>query len=156
MTEMVKAIHTLSFFVSGDPVPQGSTKSYHNKKLDKVFTTHGNKNTDRWRLRIATEAQAAVALNPKAWPWWEDREAGYRITAMFSFKKPASARKRKTMNNKRPDIDKLERALLDAITDVLIPDDALVISSLCEKDYVVDGDGRSPGVKVTITRFVED
>ena len=56
---------SIDFFVAGEPVPQGSTKAFYIKKLERVVTTHTNANTEKWRNRIATEAQRANELRPR-------------------------------------------------------------------------------------------
>jgi Holliday junction resolvase RusA-like endonuclease len=143
----VRLSDSISFFVAGEPVPQGSTKSFYIKKLNRTVTTHGNKNTNRWRERIATEAQHAGI--EQDWSWNDDRNIGYAVTCAFNFTKPKSAPKKRQRNTKRPDLDKLIRAVLDGITDVLIPDDAQVIAIDAWKEY-----GAPPGLQITVTRRI--
>ena len=125
-------VESIAFDVLGQPVPQGSTKSFYIKKLDRVVTTHGNKSTDSWRLRIATEAQKAQA---DSLFYNSDKTQAYRVVCEFYMERPKSIPKRIIHDTKRPDIDKLERSVLDAITDVLIPDDAQVTSLRSDKLY---------------------
>jgi Holliday junction resolvase RusA-like endonuclease len=122
----------IQFEVLGEPVPQGSTRSFHIKKLNRVVTTHSNRNTDRWRERIATEAQKAQESNAF---YSDDRKMAYFIILDFYFSKPKSTPKKILFNTKRPDLDKLIRAVLDGITDVLIPDDAQVMGIMARKYY---------------------
>ena len=143
-------LNVVEFFVGGEPVPQGSTKSFYIKKLNRVVTTHGNKNTNRWRERIAHEAQCTDEARPCTF-FTDDRRQGYDVQLSFVFTKPKSTPKKFKLNTKRPDLDKLIRAVLDGITDVLIPDDALVVSITASKSY---GDcNQPPGLKIKVTRL---
>jgi crossover junction endodeoxyribonuclease RusA len=140
---------SIDFFVAGEPVPQGSTKAFYIKKLERVVTTHTNANTDKWRTRIATEAQRANELRPTNF-FSDDRRLGYEVTLDFVFTRPKSQPKKWKMNTKRPDLDKLVRAALDAITNVLIPDDSQVVRITAGKCY---GDcDRTPGLFISVKR----
>jgi Holliday junction resolvase RusA-like endonuclease len=140
----------IEFFVAGEPVPQGSTKSFYIEKLNRVVTTHGNRNTDRWRHRIANEAQRCNEDRPLSF-YCEDRNLGYVVRMQFHFTKPKSMPKKRNLNTKRPDLDKLVRAVLDGITGVLIPDDAQVISISALKCYC-DGT-HQPGLSISVRRM---
>ncbi len=143
-------LNVVEFFVGGEPVPQGFTKSFYIKKLNRVVTTHGNKNTNRWRERIAHEAQCTDEARTFTF-FSDDRRQGYDVQLSFVFTKPKSTPKKYKLNTKRPDLDKLIRAVLDGITDVLIPDDAQVISITASKCY---GDcNQPPGLKIRVTRL---
>ncbi len=140
----------IAFFVAGEPVPQGSTKAFYIKKLERVVTTHTNANTEAWRHRIATEAQHANELRSQSY-FSEDRRLGYEVLMEFVFTRPKSTPKRWKLNTKRPDLDKLVRAVLDGITNVLIPDDSQVVRIIASKCY---GEcDRSPGLHITIRRL---
>ncbi|TFG56475.1 MAG: RusA family crossover junction endodeoxyribonuclease, partial [Methanomassiliicoccus sp.] len=140
----------IEFFVAGEPVPQGSTKAFYIKKLERVVTTHTNANTDKWRQRIATEAQRANELRPTNF-FSDDRRQGYEVTLDFVFTRPKSQPKKWKMNTKRPDLDKLVRAALDAITNILIPDDSQVVRITAGKCY---GDAdHVPGLQLSVRRM---
>ncbi|OPY34664.1 MAG: Endodeoxyribonuclease RusA [Methanomassiliicoccales archaeon PtaU1.Bin124] len=140
----------IDFFVAGEPIPQGSTKSFYIKKLDRVVTTHGNRNTERWRQRIATEAQHTNESRGMNF-FCDDRRCGYQVCLEFVFTKPKSTPKKHNLNTKRPDLDKLIRAVLDGITGVLIPDDAQVVSISASKSYCC-GD-EAPGLHISVKRL---
>jgi crossover junction endodeoxyribonuclease RusA len=139
----------IEFFVGGEPVPQGSTKSFYIKKLNRVVTTHGNKNMNKWRERIAHEAQANDELRKISF-FRDDRRIGYEVRATFRFTKPKSTPKKVKLNTKRPDLDKLIRAILDGITDVLIPDDCLVVGITAGKCYAEEN--QPPGLEISVKR----
>jgi Holliday junction resolvase RusA-like endonuclease len=145
----VTSIDSMEFFVAGEPVPQGSTKSFYIEKLNRVVTTHGNRNTERWRQRIAAEAQRCNEVRESTF-FCEDRNCGYIVRLHFQFSKPKSMPKKRHLNTKRPDLDKLIRAVLDGITGVLIPDDAQVIGIAASKSYC-DG-SHQPGLTISIRK----
>lgn len=147
----------LSFFVGGECVPKGSTKSFYIKKLDRVVTTNANKKTSDWELRIAHEAQAADAALERSF-FHDDRNESFSVIARFLFSVPKSYPKKDRQGNPRkyamtktPDLDKLIRAVLDGITDVLLPDDAQVTSMTIQKEYVSEH-FPNPGIHLTIMR----
>ena len=140
----------IHFFVAGDPIPQGSTRSFYIKKIDRVVTTHTNRNTEQWRHRIATEAQKANESRERGF-FIDDRKYGYDILLHFHFSKPQSMSKKHWIHTKRPDLDKLVRAALDGITGVLIPDDAQVTSITASKDYCQNG--TVPGLHISVRRL---
>jgi crossover junction endodeoxyribonuclease RusA len=140
----------IAFFVAGEPKPQGSTKSFYVKRINKVVTTHGNKDTKAWRARIANEAQRANERRALSF-YSGDCSHGYRVACIFIFTKPRSAPKRRHLNTKRPDLDKLVRAVLDGLTNVIIPDDSQVVQITASKRYGASEE--SPGASITVTRL---
>jgi Holliday junction resolvase RusA-like endonuclease len=141
---------TIEFFVAGEPVPQGSTKSFYIKKLDRVVTTHTNKNTEGWRQRIATEAQHVDKFRESSF-YTDDKNCGYKIILDFYMSKPRSTPKRVHLNTKRPDLDKLIRAVLDGITGILIVDDSQIIGISANKSYCPED--VCPGLKIILRRI---
>jgi crossover junction endodeoxyribonuclease RusA len=141
---------TIEFFVAGEPVPQGSTKSFYIKKLDRVVTTHTNKNTEAWRQRIATEAQHVDQFRDASF-YTDDKMCGYKIILDFYMSRPKSTPKRVHLDTKRPDLDKLVRAVLDGITGVLIADDSQVVGISANKSYCPED--VPPGLKIILRRL---
>lgn len=139
----------ISFFVAGMPVPQGSTRAFLVKGRPIVTSTC--KNLKAWRERVAAEAQrASVAIGG----FYREGDFAYIVRTCFVFSPPKShAKSYYYYHNKRPDIDKLVRALLDGITGILIEDDAQVKELEVRKEYTnphVPYD--PPGVYATVTR----
>ncbi|HSV42061.1 MAG TPA: RusA family crossover junction endodeoxyribonuclease [Methanomassiliicoccales archaeon] len=145
-------LERIAFFVAGEPIPQGSTRSFYIKKLDRVVTTHMNRNTEGWRQRIATEAQHVNSARSSTF-FTDDRCCGYDVRLHFMFSKPKSAPKRKTLNTKRPDLDKLVRAALDGITGILIYDDSQVIGITATKSYCRESEG--PGLHIEVKKIMD-
>lgn len=141
---------SIEFFVSGEPVPQGSTRSYYIKKLNRVVTTHGNRNTKEWQRRIRDEAERANEKRAVSF-YSGDRNFGYSVAAVFIFQRPKSLPKKWKLNTKRPDLDKLIRALLDGLANYLLPDDSQVVHISASKRYgSID---EKPGVRIRVVRL---
>ena len=141
------ASNELWFECMGIPVPQGSTRGFYAKKLKRVIITHEHGGELRnWRQRVAHEAGK---VRPEGWPM---DGVGYQVGLEFYFAKPKSAPKKLILKTKRPDIDKLIRAVLDGLTGVVFDDDAKVVSVAARKDFSGGkyGDMQTPGVRVSV------
>ncbi len=141
----------IHFFVGGEPQPKGSTRAFYVKKLDRVVTTNSNRNTKQWQLRVAMEAQRANECRKVSF-YSPDKCYGYEVEASFLFQRPKSLPKKTCLNTKRPDLDKLLRAVLDGLANIIIPDDAQVISISSKKSYA-DGSGM-PGAEIVVRRVL--
>jgi Holliday junction resolvase RusA-like endonuclease len=139
----------IRFFVGGEPQPKGSTRAFYVKKLDRVVTTNSNRNTKQWQLRIAMEAQRANECRKVSF-YSPDKCYGYEVEASFIFQRPKSLPKKVLLDTKRPDLDKLVRAVLDGLTYYIIPDDAQVISISAKKRYV--NGSEMPGAEIVVRR----
>lgn len=115
------------------PEPQGSARAMNlpGKKYPVVFTD--NPDLIRWRKEVKRAADAASLMAegdakfpiPKPWP--------VRVDLRFVLTAPAKCpRKRPTV---KPDGDKLERAIFDALTGTLFEDDSQVVEGSWSKDY---------------------
>jgi len=139
-TREVRSEQLISFQVHGLPVPQGSTRSW--VVNGKPIITSSAKGLSTWRRLVADVAQRFAPEEP-----WEGPVG---INLHFGLPKPKSAPKRKRVwPDKRPDLDKLTRAVLDALTYVVFADDSQVVDIRATKEY------GAPGVVVEIHR-VED
>lgn len=141
---------SISFFVAGDPQPKGSTRSFYVKKVDRVVTTTTNKNTKQWQLRVATEGQHANESRGRSF-FCSDKECAYEVEATFLFFRPKSLPKKVRMNTRRPDLDKLVRAVLDGLAEILIPDDSQVVYISARKRYI--NEGETPGAHIRVRRL---
>jgi Holliday junction resolvase RusA-like endonuclease len=139
----------IRFFVGGEPQPKGSTRAYYVKKLDRVVTTNSNRNTKQWQLRVAMEAQRANECRKVSF-YSPDKCYGYEVEASFLFQRPKSLPKKMCLDTKRPDLDKLIRAVLDGLANVIIPDDAQVISISSRKRYAEGSE--MPGAEIGVRR----
>lgn len=140
----------MSFFVPGQPRPQGSKRWLPNGAMKEA----GEKNLRPWRSAVTYEAQAEmrkVGLSKIEGPVF--------VIVDFHFSRPKShfgtgrnAGVLKTaapfFYRSQPDIDKLERAVLDAMTDAGVwSDDAQVATLHATKVYA-----DLPGARIEVGR----
>lgn len=116
----------VTFTVPGLPAPQGSKKPFRIPKTGQIIVTESSKFVGPWRDRVALAAHLA----------WDGRplltEVPVRVEIEFILKRATGTPKTRPTppaikNN--GDLDKLERAVYDAITGVILQDDKLVISN---------------------------
>lgn len=153
LTEFDEPPRELQFFVAGTFVTQGSKVAGVNQKTGKAFMKESNaKGLAAWRHAIATEARAVRGDEmPFSGPvmvqasFWKQRPAGEPKT-----------RRTWPMKAHSGDVDKLLRAVLDALTGVLFADDSQVVHSTTRKDWAGPPwrPYESPGVHVTVTEVV--
>ncbi len=138
----------ISFIVLGEPSPEGSTRSFYIPKLNRTVTTHQNQTRlNAWRNRVATEAQNVLFERE----WTSDRASAYTLDVDFVLPRPPSVPPhRRIRPTVKPDIDKLVRAINDALTGILFPDDCQVVSIRVTKDY--EGE-RRPGAYLRVCRY---
>ena len=139
---------TISFVVLGAPSPEGSTRAFYIPKLNKTVTTHQNQSAlNAWRNRVATEAQNVLMVQD----WTSDRSSAYTLHVDFVLPRPPSVPvHRRLRPTVKPDIDKLVRAINDALTGILFPDDCQVVSIQMTKEY--EGE-RRPGAYLRVCRY---
>jgi Holliday junction resolvase RusA-like endonuclease len=148
-------MNELEIFIPGEPIQKGSYRSFvvpgkDGKKPRAVTTNHSPKTAEWERLTkmCAKEAmwEAGIA--------YDKEKAAYQVEMTFIFKEPKSAGKKALRYIKRPDLDKLVRAILDGLTDVVFPDDAWVDDIHARKRYLLPKDD-GPGCLVKITKLPE-
>lgn len=136
----------LRFTAQGEPIPQGSTRSF--VVNGKAVTTNANKKTKPWRALVSAAATEAVTERvgydfPLVGP------VGLSLT--FVLPRPKTVKRK--YPTAKPDLDKLVRAVKDSLADAgVYLDDSQVISLLAVKTYV-DGPGDTlghPGVVVAV------
>ena len=114
----------IAFTVLGTPATKGSTVSFLGDE-GQIITRTDSQRLRGWSQSVADAAREAQATcAPKPTP--------VRIMARFVFAAPASAPAR-AFHVVRPDIDKVSRALLDALTGVCYEDDSQVIDLRVQK-----------------------
>lgn len=132
----------LELWVSGIPQPQGSKRLFGGRLVE------GNDRTLRpWRATIAGEARYAFAGEPTT-------DAVF-VTLGFMFARPKShygsgrnaheiKRSAPAYKATRPDLDKLVRAVLDALTGIVFVEDSQVAGLSAWKDW------GPPGVAIRV------
>ena len=111
----------LHWFVEGTPIPQGSKTAMVVNGRAVMF--EANKKHKAWRDHV--KATVGSLETPSTNP--------VRVELMFTFERPKTV-KREHMSVK-PDIDKLSRSVLDAITGGILKDDSQVIILNARKEY---------------------
>lgn len=131
----------LAVTVLGVPVPQGSMRSLGPRRL-----VHNNADKLRpWRDTVAWHVRQNMADAGIT----EPLEGPVTVAVTFVLPRPKSAPKSRWAPDRKPDGDKLERALFDAITaGGGWVDDAQVVTCQWSKVYPVDG--ALPGVTFTV------
>lgn len=125
--------------VEGSPVPQGSFRHVGNGRI-----ISANPKLNSWRQAIADQVsqQTAVRLI----------EGSVRVELVFTLPRPKSVPKsRRPRPTTKPDLDKLCRSVLDAISlpryVQLLTDDSIVTDMNACKRYA---DHTPPGVRITV------
>lgn len=135
-------MNTVTFFVPGIPIPQGSKTAFVVGKRA-VLTDANKKQLKPWRAEITRVARAS----------WLDRDqlvGAVRLDVVFVFERPKTVKRR--LPSIAPDLDKLVRAVGDGVTDAGIwKDDGQVIRIVAEKVY-----GTAPGVHVSVSEMSVD
>jgi Holliday junction resolvase RusA-like endonuclease len=128
----------VEFTVLGAPIPQGS-KTTIQQKGRRPRMIEDNPLTMPWRQAVA--AAALEAMDGRQF-----RSGPLRLRATFVFRRPkghfGTGRNEGRLKpsaplycRTRPDVDKLLRAVGDALTGIVFRDDAQVVISIAEKHY---------------------
>jgi Holliday junction resolvase RusA-like endonuclease len=146
VTDVADFRRELTFVVFGLPTPKGSKRGIPIRRGDghtgvAMVESSGEKLKD-WIRRLESVVQGQVAQMPTM------LEGPLAVTLDFAMPRPKSVRKDIVWHTKKPDIDKLARAVLDVCSGVLFADDALVCELNARKVYVVGE--LAPSVNVTI------
>jgi Holliday junction resolvase RusA-like endonuclease len=156
----------VAFTVYGKPEPQGSVKAFvptyksgqpvrRDGGQIVVNLTSDNPALKKWRKAAQTEAALAV-IETGSDPAYR---AAVRVEATFYLQRPkahcGTGRNANTVKASapaypvgRPDVDKLLRALLDALTNTVVADDSQVVEVLARKVYC--GPHDEPRVEVSV------
>lgn len=123
--------------IPGSPAPQGSKRH-----VGRGILIESSKNVGPWRERIALAAHSAMDGRTLI-------DGPITLDLAFVLPRPKSAPKRITPPaTKRPDLDKLARAALDALTNVAFSDDSQVTRLTCSKRLAAIDE--PPGLTITL------
>lgn len=133
----------LDVFVPGRPAPQGSIRAIVHRSTGRAVAIKDNNATQKsWRQDVRDAAQDA----------WGDRgpiDGPVCVRIDFVMPRPASTPKRSTPPAiRKPDGDKLERAVWDALTHVVWVDDSRVIEWGGSKRLAEIGE--TPGARIRV------
>ena len=134
----------VTFTVSGAPKPKGSMRAFVPKGWNRPVLTTSNARLKAWEQTIRSVAQAHVSA------YTTDP---VRVRLRFALPRPKSLSRRASCqpHTKRPDVDKLCRATLDALTGILWKDDSQVYSLSALKTY--GREEEPPHVTITVHNF---
>ncbi len=132
----------ISFFVPGTPKPQGSKRGYVNRHTGQIAIVEaGGQAFADWRGDVKRFAVDTMLGRPPL-----TGPVGVYLT--FRLARPKSHPKTKTTYPvARPDLDKLVRAVFDALTSVCFADDAQITQLIARKRWATDS---TPGVYVEV------
>lgn len=138
----------LQFRVAGIPVAQGSMSAFVTRGGRAIVTDQKGGKLKPWREAVRSTAVDAAG------PSWQPLDCPVRVDLWFAMPKPTSAPKtRRTWPMRKPDLDKLIRAGLDAIVQAgIVRDDARVVELRAVKDWPEHVAQMSPGVIVRVWR----
>ena len=124
----------LEFTVYGVPRPQGSKRIVTNRRTGRAIPIEASKFLKKYREDIAVTAREEIKKQYGSGhlPPIGDREA-VSVGIGFYFERPKGTTRRSP--TVRPDIDKLTRSVLDALTGILYADDAQVTHLYVRKRY---------------------
>lgn len=138
---------SLSFEVLGTPAPKGSARAFYKAGMKRAVIVKDNDDRQRNWSSAVREA-AAMRIGEVTAPPFVDRPL--KIAIRFFLVRPgghwgkgkragmllpsAPARPRS-----KPDVDKLARTTLDALTGIVFDDDSRIVELLVSKEYAAPG-----------------
>ena len=140
---------TLEFVVYGVAAPKGSAKAFMPKGARFPIVTHDSPKTKPWQQLVADRASAA--LEPSGGAMFDGALA---LSVTFYLPRPKSLPKRVTEHVTRPDLDKLVRAVKDALTKVAWQDDGQVVHVNATKRFAAVG--AAPHAQIRITHWTDE
>jgi Holliday junction resolvase RusA-like endonuclease len=143
------------FFAAGVPQPQGNKRAFQHKITKRVVMVEGrspeaNKRHRSWRATLATAARQAMDGRPPV-------DGCVVVDVEFLFPRPKNHYRANGKikpwaldipHGKKPDRDKLDRSLGDALTGVVFVDDSLSNGGIQRRRFVMPGE--EPGARVRV------
>jgi Holliday junction resolvase RusA-like endonuclease len=146
----------LAFTVVAVPKPQGSKRGFVVQGKNDAKPRAIVVDSDKQPLKDFREAVRSTAVDAKP-DGFTPFEGPLTVTLAFALRKPKAAEqgpRRWPIGKTAGDVDKLTRAVLDALGDAAVfGDDGQVVRLIADKDYpgtVESGMQASPGVRVTV------
>jgi crossover junction endodeoxyribonuclease RusA len=142
-------VSAVTFRVDGVPAPKGSTKAMRHRTTGRVIVTETNPHTRPWAALVRDAAWAVRLTGRELDPSITfPRGTAVHLGVTFLLPRPVSLPKKVRAHTKKPDLDKLVRAVKDALTGVLWSDDSQVVTMTVAKRYA--GPDERPGAKVAV------
>ena len=138
----------LKIRIIGIPATAGSFVPRKRKNGSLYLLRSGSQKHREWRQTAETTIRQAVKL----WQWEVNQDDQYSVSLSFLLPKPKSVSR--AQPNVKPDIDKLCRSTLDALTvGKAIDDDARILQLIASKTYA--GGNEQPGCYITVNKLNE-
>jgi crossover junction endodeoxyribonuclease RusA len=138
----------VTFAVVGTPEPKGSMRAF--VRGGRAVLTSDNPDLKRWQAAVRASAQRAMTMAGGC-----HSTVAASVTLDFRLPRPkALPKRRETPHVKRPDVDKLARGVLDALTGVVWADDSQVAALRATKRYA--GLNEPPGAVVHVRECHSD
>jgi crossover junction endodeoxyribonuclease RusA len=124
--------------VYGIPIPQGSKTAFVVK--GRAVVTDGKKGPalKEWRMAIAWEARKWLSETNTA-----PIDGPIKLAVTFYMPRPKSAPKRVLFPATRPDLDKLTRAVGDALAGIIYTEDSRIVDIVVSKRFAVNSAPRA-------------
>ena len=119
----------IDFTVSGQPRPQGSKNIYRGRLVESA------KGLKEWREAVAKEAAKQNFYTDQA----------VEVLVHFYLERPKTVKRERP--SVKPDIDKLLRAIGDALTGTVVKDDSQIVSVSAKKEY------GEPGARIQVVEI---
>lgn len=130
----------IAFTVDGDPQTKGSAKAFVRGKTAKgkprVVVMNDNAKCAAWASSVSWKAKLAMSTTGLVAPW----PMPVRVSLAFTLARPKTTK----LAAPRLDIDKLTRAVLDALTGIVYVDDKQVVDVRATKSW------GAPGVRIEV------
>lgn len=141
----------ITFTVRGTPAPQGSKRAFRNRHSGRIALVESSRRVAPWRSDVRDAAVATIAAHPEhgrhsAIPF----HGPVAVDLAFRLPRPkghyGSGRNARVLRPSaplapagKPDLDKLVRAVFDALSGLVWADDAQVVALYTEKLYADEG-----------------
>lgn len=137
----------VDFFVAGTPKPQGSKRGFIHPSTRRVILTEAaGAALKDWRFDVKMTAASRMAGKDMIVP-----PVGVVLSVTFVLPRPTSTPKSRPtpLAVKKPDTDKLLRAIGDALTGVVYADDSQVIGYANVLKRIAEV-GEQPGARISV------
>ena len=128
----------MTFTVFGEARPKGSMRAIVPKGSRRAIVTDSNRSVKAWQQLVAIGAGEAITRTPRAPLLFH---GPVRVVIGFYFPRPKKYTTKRTRpaHMVKPDVDKLARAVLDALTTIVFRSDAQVAELIAAKHYADSG-----------------
>lgn len=125
-------VQTVRFIAYGEPVTQGSVSAYPTKGGRGVRTVSKTPALIDWRETVRSAAVRAIGDD------WEPEQGDAIARLRFWLPRPKNKPKTRDVKPHTKDLDKLERAVYDSLTNAGVwTDDGNVVDAILSKRYCV-------------------